>query len=375
VIPLVEKGTLDDPARLQDLFFIASNNAEAQLAIVAASRLYQQRPTTEVHTWLAQALIKARRPGEALPHLRDLLQGGADVADLYGLALEQTGAAGELIGLLKQRAADNAVPAQQRRDAAFRLLKAGEREAALVAFLDLAANAPPDSVDIRELLFLWGPRPGPKPLDWLEHRATASAQPQEMASWLAILAAKGGASRVIALVDSSAPKQKDGLRDVLILALQKTGDVQRLAAEIDAALAVEKNPDRLTSYARAAEVARRYDLAQRAWVSVLNSAPEHPEALRQVGLFEAAQGNPERAADLLGRLLAQTAGDFDACYQYADALISSGRKDEAGPWLETALAKLRARPDQGPHDDLIEARILGLLGRMTEISIHAERKT
>jgi len=375
VIPLVEKGTLDDPARLQDLFFIAGNNAEAQLAFVAVSRLFQQRPTTEVHTWLAQALIKAGRPGEALPHLRDLLRGGADVAGLYGMSLEQTGAAGELIGLLKQRTADNAVPAHQRRDAAFRLLKVGERKAAQAAFLDLAANAPPDGVDIRELLFLWGPRPGPKSLDWLERRAKASAQPQEMASWLAILAAKGGASRVIGLVDASDAGWKDTLRDVLILALQRTGDVQRLAVEIDAALSVENNPERLTSYARAAEAARRHDLAQRAWVSVLNAAPEHPEALRQVGLFEAAQGNPERAADLLGRLLAVTEGDFDACYQYADALIASGRRNEAGAWLETALAKLRARPDQGPHDDLIEARILGLLGRMTEISIHADRKT
>ena len=99
------------------------------------------------------------------------------------------------------------------------------------------------------------------------------------------------------------------------------------------------------------------------------------EALRQVGLFEASQGNPERAADLLGRLLALTEGDFDACYQYADALIALGRKSEAKPYLEMALSKLRTRPDQGPHDDLIEARIMSLLGRGTEISIHADRKT
>ena len=97
MVPLVEEAALDDPSRLQDLFFIASNNGETRLAVVAASRLFQQRPSTEVRTWLAQALIKAGRPGEALPHLRELLQGGAEVSDLYGLALERTGAGGELI--------------------------------------------------------------------------------------------------------------------------------------------------------------------------------------------------------------------------------------------------------------------------------------
>ena len=173
VVPLVEAAALDDPSRLQDLFFIASNNGETRLAVAAASRLFQQRPTSEVRTWLAQALIKAGRPGEALPHLRELLQGGAEVRDLYGLALERSGAGGELTALLKQRAADRGLPAEQRREAAFRLLKAGEREAAQAVFLDLAANAPPDGIDVQEMLFLWGPRPSAKALDWLEQRAKA----------------------------------------------------------------------------------------------------------------------------------------------------------------------------------------------------------
>ena len=237
-IALVEQGVLDDPARLQDLFFIASNNGETRLAVVAASRLFEKRPSTEVHTWFAQALINAGRPGEALPHLRELLQGGAEVSDLYGLALERAGAGGELIDLLKQRAADSGVPAEQRRDAAFRLLKAGEREAAQAVFLDLAANAPPNGIDVQEMLFLWGPRPNAKALDWLERRAKASVEPREFASWLSILATKGGASRVIGLIDASDAKHEDALRDVLILALQKSGDVTRLSAEIDAALSV-----------------------------------------------------------------------------------------------------------------------------------------
>ena len=148
----------------------------------------------------------------------------------------------------------------------------------------------------------------------------------------------------------------------------------RLSAEIDAALSVEKNPERLESYAQAAEAALQTDLARRAWTSVLDAAPDNPEALRRIGMIEASQGNPERAADLLGRLLAVTEGDFDACYQYADALIALGRKDEAKPYLEMALTKLRTRPAQGDNDSLVEARILGLLGRATEISIHSDKK-
>jgi hypothetical protein len=84
-------------------------------------------------------------------------------------------------------------------------------------------------------------------------------------------------------------------------------------------------------------------------------------------MIEASQGNRERAADLLDRVLAVTEGDFNACYQYADVLITLGRKNEAKSYLEMTLTKLRAQPAQGDNDSLVEARILGLLGRATEI--------
>lgn len=244
---------------------------------------------------------------------------------------------------------------------------------AQAAFLDLAASASPDSPDLRELLFLWGPRPERAALDWLEHRAKSAATAQEMAAWLSILATKGGASRVVKLVDKANGWQ-DALRDVLILALQKSGPAPRLGAEISTALQLEQNPDRLVSYAQAAEAARLVDVAKKAWARVLDLAPEHPEALRRAAALAAAQGNPARTADLLGRLLAVAEGDFDVYYQYADALVSLGRKSEARPYLETALAKLRARPTPGAQDHLIEARILGLLGRSPETPLRTGQK-
>ena len=125
---------------------------------------------------------------------------------------------------------------------------------------------------------------------------------------------------------------------------------------------------------RSPKQALQTDLARRAWTRVLDAVPDNAQALRRIGMIEASQGNPERAADLLGRLLAATEGDFDACYQYADVLIALGRKDEAKRYLEMALKKLRARPAPGDNDNLVEAKILGLLGRATDISIQSDKK-
>jgi cellulose synthase operon protein C len=372
VAPLVEQGVLADPIRLQDLFFIASDHRDGSLAATVAQRLFDAKPSDDTRLWLAQALIMANRPGEALEHLRTLVHGGVEVADLHGFAPKPDGNDTEPLDLLRRRATDATLLVEERREAALRLLNADDRTSAEATFRELAAVDGPKGIDTRELLYLWGPQPGTEALDWLEHRARSAATPEERAAWLSHLVAKGGAARAVALIDQPGGEPKGALRDALVVALQRLGRNERLAATVDAALAEERDPARLASYAKAAEAAQRLDTADRAWRAVLAVAPDDPTALRQTGILAAIRGDQVRAVDVLGPLLAVSEGDFDANYRYGNALYALDRGKEARPFLYRALEQLRKLPNQTSYGRRIEAEILDRLGHTGETtSLHS----
>jgi tetratricopeptide (TPR) repeat protein len=308
----------------------------------------------------------ANRPGEALEHLRTLVHGGVEVADLHGFAPKPDGNDTEPLDLLRRRATDATLLVEERREAALRLLNADDRTSAEATFRELAAVDGPKGIDTRELLYLWGPQPGTEALDWLEHRARSAATPEERAAWLSHLVAKGGAARAVALIDQPGGEPKGALRDALVVALQRLGRNERLAATVDAALAEERDPARLASYAKAAEAAQRLDTADRAWRAVLAVAPDDPTALRQTGILAAIRGDQVRAVDVLGPLLAVSEGDFDANYRYGNALYALDRGKEARPFLYRALEQLRKLPNQTSYGRRIEAEILDRLGHTGE---------
>ena len=108
----------------------------------------------------------------ALPYLRRFAEtrGGEWVA-AYEEALTMLGRRAERSAFRRSYASRRDVPAAVRRDIASRSLAEGERPLAESILLDLAENASPESPDVQQLLFLWGPRPQPSALDWLAARA------------------------------------------------------------------------------------------------------------------------------------------------------------------------------------------------------------
>ena len=95
-----------------------------------------------------------------------------------------------------------ALPAELRRQLAFRVLDAGDKPRAEQVFRTLAAAAPPRSPDVRMLLFIWGPRPAAEQLDWIEARARRAGG-ADKAEWMNILVGAGAATRAVAVYRSS----------------------------------------------------------------------------------------------------------------------------------------------------------------------------
>src|SRR3989454_1464200 len=109
----------------------------------------------------------------------------------------------ELIDFLRDRGNRAAVSDRERRSIASRLLELGDKGSAEQELLKLAAAAPPDSPDVSQLLYLWGPRPGVAALDWLEQRGR-SAPAASRGPWMRHLINAGAASRAVRLVTKEA---------------------------------------------------------------------------------------------------------------------------------------------------------------------------
>lgn len=74
-------------ALLRDLYFLAQDSRQADLALAVAGRLFRESPGDGDRLNLARALHDAGRPLDALPHLRALLGRSGEAGEVYTAAL------------------------------------------------------------------------------------------------------------------------------------------------------------------------------------------------------------------------------------------------------------------------------------------------
>jgi hypothetical protein len=303
------------------------------------------------------SLFYTRIPQKAVTALggRALAEGGALAAVHLDalLKLGQTQQAGEFTALL---AANPRLSAPERRAAAFRLLETGSRRQAETAFRAIAATEPPDGPDIRQLLFLWGPRPGTDALGWIEQRYRSAATWQDRRAWIGHLATLGGAARAVVLIEAEGSAGLPEMRDPYITALAELDDTRKLGAAISAAAQAERDLDKLAHYAQLAENRHQAEAAEQAWLAILAAQPDHAQALRQAGAIAFAAGRLDDAERRLSHLLSTQAGDWESNHLYAE-LLRSRKKPEAELYYRRALDRLTGLPERSEGSYLTEARI------------------
>jgi tetratricopeptide (TPR) repeat protein len=286
-------------------------------------------------------------------------------------ALRQRGDGDELRRLTLTLAGDTRLPAARRRELAFALMDLDAPQAAERVFRALAAGQSPDGPDVRQLRYLWGPRPEADALDWVEARARRAGPPGERAAWLRLMVELGGQRRIATLLDSDGGAAADpGLRDIHIEALAAAGRWTALAQAVRAALPGERDPERLRHYARTVEQAGDETAALEAWRAVLARAPDDSEALRRLGFAAFADNRLDEAERHLRRLLApgpgpgRGDGDHESNYVLAETLTATRRPAEAPPFYRRALEQIRAVPARDDAIRQTEAAILHRLGQV-----------
>lgn len=312
-------------------------------------------------------LIDAGGAERALPHIARLADavGGAWDAQ-YREHLTKLGRRDALRAYLTARAARPDLPDDDRRALAFALLELGDKPAAEAALLRLAAGQGPDGDDMRQLYFLWGPRPTAPALDWLEKRARDARDPAQKAAWYARLVELGGRDRVLAAIGRSGPPSDPVLLRPYAEAKAAAHDDGAVAGAVTAAAKQERSPEALRRYARLAEAARRNDAAAAAWAALLAQRPADPDALRQLGMLAYDDSRYADAERLLRRYAAGRPDDYEAHYFLGEALVLLKRPGEAAPFFRLALSQMRGKTGLPELAMQTEAALLNRLGRVDE---------
>jgi predicted Zn-dependent protease len=312
------------------------------------------------------ALTELRAHADVLPVLRNLAEQDPEHwLWAFGNAATAVGRRADLLALWAELSRRPGLSPDLRRQLGFRLLDAGDKRAAELALRALAVAAPPTSRDVRQLLFLWGPRPAAEQLDWLEARARA-ASGQDRVAWMRLLTDRGAPNRAIAIYRAT-PRNgaPAGALDAYLDALEVLDDKVALVAAAREELPGATSADQLRRLAyfsaRGGDATMERHALER-WAA----AGGGPEAQRRLGTLAYLRRDMDSAERHLSDFVAATGGDHEACTLLGD--IAAKRRDAAAALQHyaKALRLLQASEDRAFQTRMARANLLHRLGRDAE---------
>ncbi|MDB5381426.1 MAG: exported protein of unknown function [Rhodospirillales bacterium] len=331
------------------------------------SERVQAAQTPEARSAAMAMLVAFGGERETLPVLRRLATDEpARWLWSYTAAADTRGAAWEATALWAALSLRPDLPVEFRRPMAFGLLERGARPAAIDAFRELAATAAPDSADVRQLLFLWGLRPPPAAIAWIEARARR-ADGAEIAVWMRLLIERGAAGRAVAAYRAVPRGGAPGpARDVFLTALSVVGDRTGLAAAVREELRPDIPVGRLRLLAGLAGQSGDAALEEQVFRAMVMAGDRNPQMLRRVGLIAFRDGQFAQAERWLSEGVSGNGADAQAYFTLGE--IRLRQRDPAGaqPHFEAALRRLDQSGDTSVQARKLRATLLRRLGRGRE---------
>jgi len=312
-------------------------------------------------------LLELGGHAEVLPVLRRLALAEPDRwVWVFGDVAKRAGRPGDAASLWAELAARGGTRPELRRQLAFRLLESGDKASAERIFRSLAATARPDSAEVRQLLFLWGPRPGPERLAWLEERARRAGG-EEKAAWMRALTERGGAARAVAVYRATeAGTASEATRDAYLAALGRLGNRSALAAALREELRRPASAARLQHLANLAGATGDAALEEEALRALVAVGGGTPRAQRQLGMAAYRSRDLATAERLLTRFTATTGGDYETHFILGE--IRSKQRDSTGArkHYQQAILALDSASGRNSHARAVRAVVLNRLGYARE---------
>ena len=375
-LPFLEHAALNTAApsaeRLAAFYTFASaagaSGQETRVAALAARALRSVDPRSALAEAYAGYLVEANgataRDGLERLAERDPLHW----AETYLGWLDVQGESDAALAFVRRQSGRGDSEPALARVFAERLLVAGDKAAAITIYRRLAAGEPPDGRHMRMLLWWWGPRPGRDAVDWLAEQA-ASSSGRVRVAWAEILAALGDGEAAGRLLRPLVFRESPDVLAVerYVQMLEDAHDKAAAAAVLDhlvQRLETFSTPMR-TWVAQSASDLERPSIAERAWRAVLVAAPDHPLALKRLGLAAFDEGRRGDAERYLERLLAQLDDDLEVHFFYAELLTERGFDNRAALHYQRVLELTDGARDRRFRPRVIRAQALHRLGFAT----------
>lgn len=368
-LPLLAAATLRDPAHLGPIWVSAVFQISGDAAGQATLRtLLPQlaRPEAEAALFHILAALPATQAGAVQQVAADML--GGSWVSAWEETLARTGRVAELEAALRARGAASTTSDAQGRSLAWQLTELGDRSGAITVLRRLGDGQAPESEAVKQLLYLWGPRPLPEAVDWVRARA-ASAPPDQLAGWVGHLDYLDAPDAVIGIVEARADllSRQPGLVESYVAALDRVGTPRRGLPLLQRALAQARDPLVLSAIGRAAEAMERPLLALQADAAAAAARPQDPAALLAVARAALAARRPGEAARDYQALLALRSQPPRILLEAGEALVASRQADRATPLFAAALASLPAQ-DASTDDRRLRAQLLRRTAHAAEAS-------
>ncbi|MBV9748942.1 MAG: hypothetical protein JO157_09015 [Acetobacteraceae bacterium] len=312
-------------------------------------------------------LFELHAYSELLPTLRGLVeQDPQHWLWSFGEAAKATGRKAELVAEWARISNQPGTPALLRRQLAFSLLENGNKVPAEQAFRTLAAAAPPTSPDVRELLFIWGPRPNVEQLDWIEARARQAGSVDKVA-WMRILVGAGGSARAIAVYRANA-EPSPAMNEVYMAALSAIGNRGALAAAIRDELARASSATQLQRLAQLSERAGDTALEQQVLQKLVAAGGTSPSVHRRLGVLAYQRRDMTAAERELLAFTAATGGDYETRMLLGDLAMRRRDGGNARQHYAASLALVQTSGETSARAGAVKANLLHRLGRDAEAS-------
>lgn len=365
-LPILKALTSKAPEQWSDAYLSTLRDLDRTDELIAwtTGRLSIETDATRALS-LAYGLAEmapARRAATAIePHATK----NREFAQLYADVLRRAGRPGDAVAFEVSMVDAGRFGDEFADGVAFRALESGDRKTAERLFRRLAAAAGPDSDIMKQLFYLWGPRPRADVLDWLENRARA-ADGADRTVWITKLIELRAGERAASVIGGVDKARGPGELMLLVRARALGEDRKALSEAIAATIGTTRSTEDLREVAAIAEASRDRGHVIKAWLAFLRIKPSNPEAHRTLGLIAYDEGRLIDAERHLGAFLSGGDGDHETNYFYGEVLTRTDRAAQAMPFYRRALDQLMAKPKREFLEEVARASLLRRLGKVED---------
>lgn len=357
---------------LSTLYAAAREDARyrGELLEYLEAELNQPQTPTERKLAILQLMVEYGIADKYEAMMREnALTGNTQWYYLYTAQLRKTGRKAEIVKFDREMAFRPGAPVALKRRYAYDALARGNKEDALKLFAQLAEKAGPDSKDVRQLVYLWGPRPEEPQLNWLAHRAV-NAPPSEREAWIDLLYNAGGYQQMVAIVEKIPNEKRTAMmRDHYLNALLLLGYQDRIGQEIMAAVASTNDPQMLENLGDFGMANGFESAAEQAYLKLEPQEPQNKKLLLNMGFIRFGHAEYTSAYQYFERYNRAGGTDYRAYYYAGESLYKTARgkaRDTAGaPFFAKALEQVKYA-EQDKNARLITAQSLFRLKRYQE---------